>query len=608
MSVFDDSVCPNFSSDNSDIIGEPFISTIETLPFTELYGSPDNVMNDLQDFAESQGFSLSKIRTKKHNPPRIGINVGVMVIGCSKGAKIQASLGTKRKRPSKMTECPFRLTARENEGAWKLKLNCGDHNHAALDATAHSSHRNRAMTTEKVERIRYASQCGIRPRQILNEFRAEDPECKLKLIDIYNKKRDLRAAELKNNTPTQALALALEEREHWFHVLEKNPESQQITRLFMAHLPTARELLLNNSDIVILDCTYKTNRYKMPLLNIVGKTCLGTTFNIGLCFLSGESQDDFEWALENGVSKLYHLLDLPIPAVWVTDRDIALINAIRNLYPRVSIILCIWHINMDVRAHATRIMSRKEEVDSLMKDWEIVVYSQTVSSYAENWNRFEEKYSSFHNLTHLNSPGKIGNSFQDLKADEYEAQVQQDIQKRYERVLAYLKESWLQPWEHHFVKCYTNRQLHFDTTTTQRAESAHRALKAQLGFSTGSLFTVVNSIELLLENQLKDWRQRLNGAKNVVAHQHRIPMFRKLINFVPGFGLWKVYEQYQRVMKSLEPNGQPLEACTGTYEKTMGLPCSHRIAALYRNRSVLKPEDLHSHWLYSKPKITSFPL
>ncbi|KAF5193693.1 Transposase [Thalictrum thalictroides] len=528
MSVFDDSVCPNFSSDNSDIIGEPFISTIETLPFTELYGSPDNVMNDLQDFAESQGFSFSKIRTKKHNPPRVGIKVGVMVIGCSKGAKIQASLGTKRKRPSKMTECPFRLTARENEGAWNLKLNCGDHNHAALDATAHSSHRNRAMTTEKVERIRYASQCGIRPRQILNEFRAEDPECKLKLIDIYNKKRDLRAAELKNNTPTQALALALGEREHWFHVLEKNPESQQITRLFMAHLPTAH-------------------------------------------------------------------------------RDIALINAIRNLYPRVSIILCIWHINMDVRAHATRIMSRKEEVDSLMKDWEVVVYSQTVSSYAENWNRFEEKYSSFHNLTHLNSPGKIGNSFQDLKADEYEAQVQQDIQKRYERVLAYLKESWLQPWEHHFVKCYTNRQLHFDTTTTQRAESAHRALKAQLGFSTGSLFTVVNSIELLLENQLKDWRQRLNGAKNVVAHQHRIPMFRKLINFVPGFGLWKVYEQYERVMKSLEPNGQPLEACTGTYEKTMGLPCSHRIAALYRNRSVLKPEDLHSHWLYSKPKITSFP-
>ena len=95
-------------------------------------------------------------------------------------------------------------------------MNCGDHNHVALNATAHVPHRQRAMAAEKVQRIQNATKCGIRPGQILNEFRSQSKvqgtECILKLKDIYNTKRVLRATELKNNTPTQALVLVLRER------------------------------------------------------------------------------------------------------------------------------------------------------------------------------------------------------------------------------------------------------------------------------------------------------------------------------------------------------------------------------------------------------------
>ena len=85
-------------------------------PFTEFHGSHDDLMNDLQSFAKARGYSLRKKSTKKHSPPRVGVEVGDMIIGCSKGGNIQAPTGSKRKRPSKITEYPFRLTTRENRG------------------------------------------------------------------------------------------------------------------------------------------------------------------------------------------------------------------------------------------------------------------------------------------------------------------------------------------------------------------------------------------------------------------------------------------------------------------------------------------------------------
>ena len=48
----------------------------------------------------------------------------------------------------------------------------------------------------------------------------------------------------------------------------------------------------------------------------------------------------------------------------------------------------------------------------------------------------------------------------------------------------------------HFVRCFTNRVLHFDTTTTSRGEGGHAVIKRQLGTSTGGLKTVVDGISL----------------------------------------------------------------------------------------------------------------
>ncbi|KAI1002216.1 hypothetical protein K3495_g5982 [Podosphaera aphanis] len=252
------------------------------------------------------------------------------------------------------------------------------------------------MTADKVEIIQNTTKCDIRPRQILNEFRSQSKiqgtELILKLKDIYDTKRVLRATELKNNTPTQVLVLVLRERHSWSHTLETNSVTSRITRLFLAHVPTARELLANNCQIIMLECTYKTNRYKMPLLNNVGQTCLGTSFNIGSCFLFAETQADYEWALKTGLQSLFTMPHLPSPAVWVIDRKIALIRAIQSLHSGTSIVFCVWYINMDVRGYASKLLKQIELVKDLIKDMENVVYSNAAINYMDNRKKFEDQY------------------------------------------------------------------------------------------------------------------------------------------------------------------------------------------------------------------------
>jgi hypothetical protein len=47
-----------------------------------------------------------------------------------------------------------------------------------------------------------------------------------------------------------------------------------------------------------MDSTYKCNKWKMPLFNIVGVTATGHTFNAAFAFISQEKQANFVWVLQ----------------------------------------------------------------------------------------------------------------------------------------------------------------------------------------------------------------------------------------------------------------------------------------------------------------------
>ena len=111
--------------------------------------------------------------------------------------------------------------------------------------------------------------------------------------------------------------------------------SAHIRQLFFAYQPSIK-LLEDFPHVFLADCTYKTNRFKMPLFCLVGMISLNTTFHLGFTFLSEEKEDNYVWAL-GCVKDIYAgftqvrpgSAGLQGPPVIVVDCDIALINAIR---------------------------------------------------------------------------------------------------------------------------------------------------------------------------------------------------------------------------------------------------------------------------------------
>ena len=65
-----------------------------------------------------------------------------------------------------------------------------------------------------------------------------------------------------------------------------------------------------------MDCTYKTNRYRLPLLEIVGVTSTNLTFSMAFVYLEAKRVDNYTWAME----KLQSLMFADrLPNVIVTD-------------------------------------------------------------------------------------------------------------------------------------------------------------------------------------------------------------------------------------------------------------------------------------------------
>lgn len=116
-------------------------------------------------------------------------------------------------------------------------------------------------------------------------------------------------------------------------------ESGHLTHQFFAH-PLSMKLTKTYFDVFVMDCTYKTNKFKMPLLDVVGVSSFNGLFYSCFTFLRKEEESDYIRALKS----CKKIIDGIQPQVIVSDREIALMNAIRDVFPNTRRLLCIWHI------------------------------------------------------------------------------------------------------------------------------------------------------------------------------------------------------------------------------------------------------------------------
>src|SRR3954452_19142819 len=259
-----------------------------------------------------------------------------------------------------------------------------------------------------------------------------------------------------------------------------------------------------------MDCTYKTNRFHMPLLDILGSTGLNRTFFAAFIFLSSEKEEDYSYALKI-LQEVMNVQEIAFPDVIVTDKDRGLMNAISCVFPQSHNLLCGWHINKNVLAYSRELKIHKgnKEEDSFMSQWRTLVSSSSVDEYEKRWVEFQKEWRS--------SPA----------------------------LLKYLSRTWLDEHKEWFVFCWADRYLHFGHRETSRAEGAHSVIKRYLQVSTGDLYNVFEKLSLMLATQHQEHRAALVAAKNRIPQNFWSPLFSALIGHITPFALWRVYEQKQ---------------------------------------------------------------
>ena len=362
-------------------------SANNVLPPENVYSSRGSLLAAINSWAKPRGYAFTTGKSSKTPNGRIKV-----VFACDRNVKPpNASSERKRRTCTRGTGCKFSVLAKQSlDGtSWVLSHRLGHefavHNHRpSEDASAHPVHRQ--LSEKDASTISRLAASEAAPREI-RTYLHSNSNTLANQKDIYNRigaaRRDLREGQ------SSIHALVNQLHEEGFRCEVRLDSDSRVTALFFAH-PDSIAYLQCNPDVLLLDCTYKTNKHSMPLLDMVGVDACERSFCIAFAFLSGETEEDYLWALQY----LRSLYEHSLPSVVLTDRCLAAMNAAATWFPSSKGLLCTWHVNKAVLQHCRPVfLASGGEVEKTWGEfyasWHSIVASPTVTIFQERLAAFE---------------------------------------------------------------------------------------------------------------------------------------------------------------------------------------------------------------------------
>lgn len=508
------------------------------------YESKDAVRASMSAYALDKGFVATTKRSDKRK----------IVFQCDRGGEYKNCHNLKddnrqRRTSTRRSECKWEAKAvLKSDGLWHLRLKNPDHNHETSTDGLKGHPGARKMRQEQKDVVKNMSTVGAAPSTIIASLREADPETRIIARDIYNVKQKIREENLAGKTPIQAFLHELR-TERWVYDYRADDKGH-ITHLFFAE-PFQVQLTKRFHHVLLLDCTYKTNKFNMPLLEVVGVTCCNTTFSCCYAFLREEKVDDYVWALE----RLAEMIgDGERLKVMVTDRELALMNAKDVVFPNANLVLCNWHIHKNIGKNCKHHFSTADGWTAFMSDFAKLECTVSEDDFERTWSEFR--------ATHAEK----------------------------EDTLAYLTNNWM-PYKMMFVRAWVDRLPHLGNRATSRAEGTHATLKRTLRVSTGNLHEVLAKTKLVILKERRELDVRVEEDKIQVQLAARKDIFSLLHGKVSRFALGQLAKQLQ-----LRENNEMPRQCRGIFTATMKLPCAHKLATYVETHTRVPLDDIDPQW------------
>lgn len=264
------------------------------LPPEAEYQSREELVTAINTWAAARGYAFI---TRKSTTKSSGRKIVTYACDRSWQLRVSVEKEPKRKTTTRGTGCPFSVLAKESldKTTWYLQhrpdQRHSEHNHIpSPHPSAHPAHR-RLDASGKATLSELVS-AGISPRDIQTYLRQQNPTSLATRQDIYNRIAEVKGSMHEGQSSINALINQLDREGFWSRV--RVDENQRVTAILFAH-PGSLQHLQAYSDLLLLDCTYKTNKYQMPLLDMIGVDACQRSFCIAFAFLSGEQEEDYVW-------------------------------------------------------------------------------------------------------------------------------------------------------------------------------------------------------------------------------------------------------------------------------------------------------------------------
>jgi len=542
------------------------------------WASLDSAYAALQEFAKENGFAVKKSTSKRQRDGRLLWQLIRCVHGGQKNTTKVTTPNRKRQSSSLIGDkpCDFRvyLKALVETDTWILNLRQTKHNHSRQDRkSVYAVHRRNALRANPtiIQQINADADALIEPKKSWRSIKLTNPLVEVTMKDIENQRLGHKGSINEGLPAIQAMIQGLGAK---FAHQEVIDDDNHLVHLLLFH-HTSLQLLLRWPHSLIIDNTYKTNRHDLYLCQIIGKTARNISFIIGQAFLSNESKESFIFILK-WLRNFYLDMHMEMPSISATDASKALIAAIKEVWPGLPHILCLWHLYKDVESHCKPLWRRS--IDSTPND---LTAEQRRSYIDTKWSDLLRDFQGV-----IQAPSII-----EFNAKWSALAIKWTVCEP--EVVAYLRNTWISQKER-ICTAWTSQYMHFGTTTSSAAESMHRAIKADLPHRHLHLSDAVRVICAYIE-RVNDQTEHQLATERVRGSEihYKIDVFRGLPRLISQFALNKVLDHVRSIKE--RPTGR-IGCCTNRFTRQWGLPCAH---LFYERQSLgqsLSIEDFHVQW------------
>jgi len=570
--------------------------------------SAEALFERVNSFAKKHGFGI--VRRNKYSYKGRLIRYTFL---CDRYGPPEASqsAGLRVKR-SRKCGCKWKVIAEAlQEGKWLLRQHENpehhQHNHErSITPSSHPSHRR--LTTSVKAAIESASRrAGIRASDVAAIVEAEFPDTTLLRKDIYNARCLINREKLSGYTPTAALIKLFDEKRIPYLAKWADNEPNRLLGLVWT-FPYCLQMWKRFPEVISFDNTYNTNRFKLPLFQATGQTCLGTVFNAAFGLIDNERREGFQFLAES-IRELITKHSIRQPDVIITDFDKAMKAALQDQFPLIQQQLCIHHILSNVLLQSkNRWVGGGEGRASFATSDSEDVASQTQVRLGTTDKHLIKDSSTSDKIPHTYQ-GVVLMWKRVLYAETEEAfeQAWRDLCKEFDdqrAILQYLYSIYL-PVSAQWARCFIRHYRNFGIRVTSGTEASNNNVKSYLLNGMSHLYRLVEAMQDMIHDQERSFKDACGQDDVLTAPQYMGSMgdyLGELRTIMSSKGLGLISKQYRIALKFMPTGKNPFPDSIGpcdndcTVSVELGIPCYHKVYAKLDSGTPFTKWEVHPHW------------